>query len=159
MQFTYRPIGTIHSPFQEREGMPIQPASAKGAKGRVEVLEEFRAGLCDLEGFSHIIVLYDFHRSEGFDLEVVPFMDSQTRGVFSTRAPRRPNSIGISVLRLLGIQDGTLEVENIDILNGTPLLDIKPFVPKFDGVSNVKTGWLESSSNDLSDRKADGRFK
>ena len=159
MQFTYRSIGVIHSPFQQREGMPIQPAGAGGVRGAVEVFEEFRAGLADLEGFSHIIVLYHFHRSEGFDLEVAPFMDSQTRGVFSTRAPRRPNGIGISVLRLLAVQDGVLEVENIDVLDGTPLLDIKPFVPQFDAASDVRTGWVESSSGGVSDRKSDGRFK
>ena len=159
MQITYQPIGIIHSPFREREGMPIQPAGAGGVRGTVEVFEEFRAGLDDLDGFSHVIVLYHFHRSAGFDLEVVPFMDSKTRGVFSTRAPRRPNGIGISVLRLLGIRGGILEVENIDILDGTPLLDIKPHVPAFEGVSDVRTGWLEDSPDAVEDRKADDRFK
>ena len=159
MPFAYRPIGVIHSPFKKREGMPIQPAGAKGICGTVELFKEFGAGLRDLEGFSHVIVLYHFHRSEGFDLEVVPFLDAQVRGVFATRAPRRPNGIGISVLRLLGVKKNVLEVENIDILDGTPLLDIKPFVPEFDAAQDVRTGWLEESSNRVSDRKADDRFK
>jgi len=158
MNFTYRSIGTIHSPFSDRKGMPIQPAGAAGVRGTVAVEPEFQAGLADLDGFSHIIVLYHFHQSEGFELAVVPFMDSETHGLFATRAPRRPNGIGLSVLKLLGVQDGVLAVENIDILDGTPLLDIKPFVPEFDMAVDVKTGWLAGSATGVLNRKADDRF-
>jgi tRNA-Thr(GGU) m(6)t(6)A37 methyltransferase TsaA len=152
------PIGIIHTPFTELKGMPIQPAGAAGVLGTVEVFEEFRPGLADLEGFSHIVLLYHFHRSSGFDLTVVPFMDTERRGVFATRAPRRPNAIGLSVVHLLGIENGVLRVENVDILDGTPLLDIKPYVPEFDSQTDVRTGWLASARKTVADRKADGRF-
>jgi len=159
MKIEYTPIGIIHSPFKEPVGMPIQPTGAAGVEGTVEVFEDFRAGLKDLEGFSHIILLYHFHRSHGFNLHVVPFMDSQTRGLFATRAPRRPNPIGLSVIRLLKIENGLLHIENVDILDGTPLLDIKPHVPDFDAPTEVRTGWLEETGKTVADRKADERFK
>ncbi|HUX23742.1 MAG TPA: tRNA (N6-threonylcarbamoyladenosine(37)-N6)-methyltransferase TrmO, partial [Burkholderiales bacterium] len=137
-----KPIGTIHTPFTKSEGMPIQPAGAAGVQGTVEVFQDFQAGLKDLDGFSHIILLYVFHRSEGFNLEVVPFMDTKPHGVFATRAPRRPNPIGLSIVELDRIEDGLLHVRNVDILDGTPLLDIKPYVPEFDSHASVRTGWL-----------------
>ena len=125
----YQPIGIIHTPFSRPEGMPIQPAGAVGITGSVEVLEQFRPGLKDLDGFSHIILLYQFHRSQGFSLEIVPFLDSKPRGVFATRAPKRPNPIGLSVVHLLRIEHNILYIENVDILDRTPLLDIKPYIP------------------------------
>jgi tRNA (adenine37-N6)-methyltransferase len=154
-----KPIGIIRSPFKELTGMPIQPAGAAGVKGTVEVFEEYRAGLKDLDGFSHIILLYRFHRSRGFDLHVVPFMDSEPRGLFATRAPKRPNAIGLSVVRLDKIEDGVLQIRNVDILDGTPLLDIKPYVPEFDAPVKVRTGWLETAGKTVSNRKSDDRFK
>ena len=159
MKIEYTPIGIIHSPFKEPVGMPIQPTGAAGVEGTVEVFEDFRAGLKDLEGFSHIILLYHFHRSQGFNLHVVPFMDSQIRGLFATRAPRRPNPIGLSAVRLVRIENGILYIENVDILDGTPLLDIKPYVPDFDAPREVRTGWLEEIGKTVVDRKADDRFK
>jgi tRNA (adenine37-N6)-methyltransferase len=159
MKVEYTPIGIIHSPFKEPVGMPIQPTGAAGVAGTVEVFEDFRAGLKDLEGFSHIILLYHFHRSQGFNLHVVPFMDSQIRGLFATRAPRRPNPVGLSVVRLLRIENGVLHIENVDILDGTPLLDIKPYVPDFDAPKEVRTGWLEETGKTVAKRKADDRFK
>jgi tRNA (adenine37-N6)-methyltransferase len=159
MNIEYTPIGIIHSPFKEPVGMPIQPTGAAGVAGTVEVFEDFRAGLKDLEGFSHIILLYHFHRSQGFNLHVVPFMDSQIRGLFATRAPRRPNPVGLSVVRLLRIENGILHIENVDILDGTPLLDIKPYVPDFDAPKEVRTGWLEETGKTVAKRKADDRFK
>lgn len=159
MKIEFKPIGVIHTPFTEPEGMPIQPASGAGVKGTVEVFEEYRDGLKDLDGFSHIILLYHFHRSRGFRLHVVPFMDSQPRGLFATRAPKRPNPVGLSVVRLDRIEDGVLHVENMDIINGTPLLDIKPYVPEFDPQSDVRTGWLDHVRKTVSRRKSDDRFK
>jgi tRNA (adenine37-N6)-methyltransferase len=153
------PIGIIHTPFTSTRGMPIQPAGATGIEGTVEVFEEFHPGLKDLDGFSHIILLYHFHRSSGFSLQVVPFMDTEPRGVFATRAPKRPNSIGISVVRLERVEGGVLHVRNVDMLDGTPLLDIKPYVAEFDGVANIKTGWLEQTDKSVTSRKADDRFK
>lgn len=155
----FKPIGIIHSPFKDLDGMPIQPAGAAGVKGTVLVFEEYRAGLKDLDGFSHIILVYHFHRSQGFKLEVVPFMDSELRGLFATRAPNRPNPIGLSVVQLDKIENGLLHIQNVDILDGTPLLDIKPYVPEFDAQVNVRTGWLEKARRTISDRRADDRFK
>jgi len=155
----FKQIGTIHTPFKKLEGMPIQPAGAKGIAGTVEIFEEFLPGLKDLEGFSHIILLYIFHRSSSFKLEVVPYMDKESRGVFATRAPKRPNPIGLSVVRLEGIKNGICRIRNVDILDGTPLLDIKPYVPEFDGPLEVRTGWLEKARKTVEKRKADGRFK
>jgi tRNA-Thr(GGU) m(6)t(6)A37 methyltransferase TsaA len=153
------PIGIIHTPFLELEGMPIQPAGAVGVKGTIEVFEEFRAGLKDLEGFSHIILLYVFHLSKGFNLEVIPFLDNVSRGVFATRAPKRPNPIGISLVQLDAIENGMLHVKDVDILDGTPLLDIKPYVPEFDNRQGVRTGWLEHARDRVSKQKSDDRFK
>jgi tRNA-Thr(GGU) m(6)t(6)A37 methyltransferase TsaA len=158
MKIEYQPIGTIHSPFAERKGMPIQPAGAQGVKGTIEILPEFRAGLQDLDGFSHVILLYHFHCSEGYELTVTPFMDPQPHGVFATRAPKRPNAIGLSVVHILGIEDGIIQVENIDILDGTPLLDIKPYVPQLDCVSDLRTGWLATRAQRATSQKSDDRF-
>jgi len=159
MKIEFEPIGIIHSPFMEPEGMPIQPAGAAGIKGTAEVFEDFYPGLKDLDGFSHIILLYHFHRSHGFNLHVVPFMDSEPRGLFATRAPKRPNPIGLSVVQLDKIEDGLLHIQGIDILDGTPLLDIKPYVPEFDAPVEVRTGWLENTGRTVSNRKSDDRFK
>ncbi len=139
--------------------MPIQPAGAIGVKGTVEVFEEYRPGLRDLDGFSHIILLYHFHRSQGYNLSVTPFMDSEPRGLFATRAPKRPNPIGLSVVQLDKIEGGMLHIQNVDILDGTPLLDIKPYVPDFDVAAGVRTGWLEKARKTVLDRKSDDRFK
>jgi tRNA-Thr(GGU) m(6)t(6)A37 methyltransferase TsaA len=158
MKIEYTPIGIIHTPFSEPEGMPIQPAGAVGVTGTVEVFKEFRDGLEDLDGFSHIVLLYHFHRSSGFALHVVPFLDSVTRGLFATRAPKRPNPIGLSVVRLVRIEDATLHIENVDMLDGTPLLDIKPYVPDIDEHANVRTGWLEHARRNIPGWKSDGRF-
>ena len=154
----YRPIGVVRSPFTELAGMPIQPAAAEGAEGRVELFEEYRDGLADLDGFSHVILLVHFHRSEGYRLRVVPFLDTVSRGLFATRAPRRPNPIGLSVVRLDRIEDGVLHVRDIDVLDGTPLLDLKPHVPDFVPGEVVRIGWLEAARGNVSGRRSDGRF-
>jgi len=158
MKIEYTPIGIIHSPHTNPEGMPIQPSSAKSVKGNVEIFEPFAPGLKDLDGFSHIILLYFFHRSEGYQLETVPFLDTKSHGIFATRAPKRPNPIGLSIVRLNRMNDRTLYIENIDVLDNTPLIDIKPYVPKFDTQTNVKTGWLEDIQKTDIDRKSDDRF-
>ena len=139
--------------------MPIQPAGADGTSGTVEVFEEYRAGLKDLDGFSHIVLLYLFHRSEGFSLQVVPFMDTEPRGLFATRAPRRPNPVGLSVVQLDRVEGRKLYIRNVDMLDGTPLLDIKPYVPEFDSPVRVRTGWLEQARKTVSKRQSDGRFR
>jgi tRNA-Thr(GGU) m(6)t(6)A37 methyltransferase TsaA len=158
MKQEWTPIGIIHSPFTASEGMPIQPAGAHGVKGRVEVFDAFREGCKDLDGFSHLILLYHFHRSHGFKLCVKPFMDTTPRGVFATRAPKRPNAIGLSIVQLDKIENGVLHIQNVDILDGTPLLDIKPYVPEFDAQTHVRTGWLEKAKKTVVTRKSDDRF-
>ncbi len=151
-------IGIIHSPFTSLDGMPIQPTGASGVKGTVEVLEDYADGLQDLDGFSHIILLYLFHRSRGFKLRVVPFMDTAMRGVFATRAPKRPNPIGLSVVRLDSIEGRILHIDGVDILDGTPLLDIKPYVPDFDSREDVRTGWLDRARKTAAEKRSDDRF-
>src|SRR4030065_2476886 len=131
-EIRYRPIGIIHSPFKKVDGMPIQPSGALGIKGTVELFTEYSTGLKDMDGFSHIILIYHFHLSRGYALETSPFMEGETHGIFAMRAPARPNPIGISAVRLVGIEDNILHIEDVDIVDGTPLLDITPYVPDFD---------------------------
>jgi tRNA-Thr(GGU) m(6)t(6)A37 methyltransferase TsaA len=154
----YSPIGIIRSPFKTPEGTPIQPTGASGIDGTVEVFSEFIEGLNDLAGFSHIILLYHFHLSKRYTLKVKPFLDDQYRGLFATRAPARPNPIGLSVVRLVCIEKGTLHVQDIDVVDKTPLLDIKPFVPAFDVRDVVRTGWLANKSKQVEKAVDNGRF-
>lgn len=155
---TFSQIGIIHSPFKEHEGTPIQSVAANGVEGTVEVFREYVEGLQDLSGFSHIILLYYFHRTGKPSLKVRPFMDDQVHGVFSTRAPNRPNQIGLSVVKLLKLEEHMLYIEDVDILDGTPLLDIKPYVPEIDQREVDKIGWLRDRISRLSASEDDGRF-
>lgn len=152
------PIGTIETPFDDLEHMPVQPAGAAGVTGRVIVDAEYEQGLSDIDGFSHLILLYRFHRSTGYDLMVKPFLDDTKRGLFATRAPRRPNQIGLSIVRLTARQGRVLTVRGIDVLNGTPLIDIKPYVPKFDVRDVTATGWLEKNQDRAESVTSDDRF-
>jgi tRNA-Thr(GGU) m(6)t(6)A37 methyltransferase TsaA len=145
MEFVMRPIGVIHSPFTDRKQTPIQPTRSQ-AVGQVILHPEFADGLQDVEEFSHIILLYAFHQSEGYSLRVRPFLDDHLRGLFATRHPCRPNPIGLSIVRLLALRDNVLEIEGVDVLDGTPLLDIKPYVPDFDVRTNTHAGWYEVRS-------------
>ena len=159
MKIEFTPIGIIHSPYTEPEGMPIQPPGAAGVKGTVEVFEAFHAGLKDLDGFSHVILLYHFHRVTQVRLSVIPFLNDEPRGVFATRAPSRPNPIGLSIVRLLCIEGNVLHIENVDILDGTPLLDIKPYVSAIDAHANTKDGWISGKMRSGADKKLSvGRF-
>lgn len=155
----YIPIGIIRSPFKTVEGAPIQPVGARGVRGQIELREEFVLGLKDLEGFSHLILIYHFHLSRGFDLEVKPFLDDERRGLFATRAPKRPNPVGISVVKLVGIEGTRLSIEEVDIIDGTPVLDIKPYVPQFDSRQHCRIGWFSGKVRDAERSRADGRFK
>ena len=158
-EITYRPIGVIHTPFKETKGMPIQSVAAKGVAGRVDVYPDFGDGLKDLEGFSHIFLIYDFHLSQEFSLVVKPFLDESLRGVFATRAPKRPNGIGISVVRLVKVEGFRLQIEDVDMVDGTPLLDIKPYVPEFDVKEVERTGWLAGKADKAAETDANERFK
>ena len=157
-EINYKPIGIVHSPFKEPRGTPIQPSAARNVEGTVEIFPECVKGLKDLEGFSHIILIYHLHLSKKYSLEVIPFMDTKLRGVFATRAPSRPNSIGISIVRLDKVEKDKLYIRDIDIIDGTPLLDIKPYVVDFDRRDIIKKGWLEKNINKLYKAKDDGRF-
>jgi len=167
VKIEYRPIGFISSPFTDPKGMPIQPSRARGVRGAVVVAPEYADGLADLEGFSHIILLCHLHRTRPFKLRVVPFLDTVKRGLFATRAPSRPNPIGLSVVRLMAVVDQRLEIEGLDLLDGTPVLDIKPYVGEFDEPGEVRFGWLEDArrraaqSDDrfVADTSEDGRGK
>lgn len=145
MEIIMHPIGVIHSPFTEKEQTPIQ-ASRSQAVGRVDIYPEFAEGLKDIENLSHIHLLYVFHESSGFTLRVKPFLDDQEHGIFATRYPCRPNPIGMSTVRLLSRQGNALTIEGVDVLDGTPLLDIKPYVPDFDIRTEVRAGWYETRS-------------
>jgi tRNA-Thr(GGU) m(6)t(6)A37 methyltransferase TsaA len=150
-------IGIIHSPFKEPSGTPIQSAVAEGVEGSVEVFEEYAGGLKDLEGFDRIWLLYEFDRAGPSRLVVTPFRDTVPRGVFSTRAPCRPNPIGMSAVRLKRIEGNVLHVRDVDMLDGTPLLDIKPYIPEFDHFQVRRCGWLDRLGSDRT--VADGRFE
>jgi tRNA (adenine37-N6)-methyltransferase len=156
-ELSVTPIGIIHSPFKEAAGTPIQAAMAEDAEGWVEILPEFTAGLKDLEGFERIWLCYWFDRAVPVQLLVKPFLDEHRRGVFATRSPCRPNPIGLSCVRLLGISGCRLEVRGLDILDETPLLDIKPYVPAFDWFKAHRVGWLEGKGGQSV--AADGRFE
>jgi tRNA-Thr(GGU) m(6)t(6)A37 methyltransferase TsaA len=159
MKITYSPIGMIHSPFHELSDMPIQPCSDISAAGTIELQAKYIPGLKDLDGFSHIILIYHLHQSHRPALSVVPFLDSKPHGIFATRAPQRPNPIGISVVKLIRIEKTRLHVENLDILDGTPLLDIKPYVPQFDSAMDFKLGWLENVKSQVHTTRSDERFQ
>jgi len=144
-EIKYKPIGIIHSPFKEPKGTPIQPAGGKDIDETVE-------------GFSHIILIFHFHLSRGVSLKVKPYMDNEERGVFAIRGPSRPNPIGISIVRLVGIEENILHIKDLDMIDGTPLLDIKPYIPEFDIQEVAKIGWLEKNIHKLPTSKDDGRF-
>jgi tRNA-Thr(GGU) m(6)t(6)A37 methyltransferase TsaA len=158
-QIIYQSVGIIHTPFQNNSGVPIQPPAAEGVAGTVDVDERFKDGLKDIEGFSHIILIYHCHLSKEPRLWVTPFLDDTVRGVFATRAPTRPNPIGLSVVRLVRVEGCILHVENIDVIDGTPLLDIKPYVPEFDSNDDVSIGWLSERVEKLPETRSDKRFR
>lgn len=157
-KITFKPIGIIRSPFRETKGMPIQPSAAEGIEGKVEIFPEYAGGINDIGNFSHIFLIYHLHLSRRYSLKVKPYMDDEERGVFATRAPSRPNPIGISVVELMKVDGNVLHIKNVDIVDGTPLLDIKPYVPQFDVHDVKKIGWLEKNVHKLKNAKDDGRF-
>jgi len=158
MTIEFTPIGTIHTPHKTLANMPIQPTAAKGVQGWIELDLDYTDGLKDLDGFSHIILLFHLHKSQGYNLLVIPYLDKAQRGLFSTRAPKRPNPIGLSVVKLISIEGNRLNIENIDVLDGTPLLDIKPYVPVFDEQTEARFGWLEKARDEVPTKRSDNRF-
>jgi tRNA-Thr(GGU) m(6)t(6)A37 methyltransferase TsaA len=154
---TLIPIGVVHSPFRDQEGTPVQPAFADGVEGTVELLGEYAPALADLAGFERVWVLWLADRTRAYRPLVVPYRDDRQRGLFATRSPARPNPIGLSVLRLLAVEESTLRVADLDILDGTPVLDVKPYVPAFDAFPGARAGWLDSER--CRTRLADRRFE
>jgi tRNA-Thr(GGU) m(6)t(6)A37 methyltransferase TsaA len=157
-----RPIGVIRTPFARGKGTPIQGALAPDAEGTVEIDPELADGLADLAGFSHLHLLYLFDRTEGYRLRLVPFVDTAERGLFATRAPRRPNPIGMTVVRLLAVEGNTLRVAGVDMIDGTPLLDIKPYLPEVDAFPDARGGWFEEARRRTAEDDpptADDRFE
>jgi tRNA-Thr(GGU) m(6)t(6)A37 methyltransferase TsaA len=150
---SYRPIGVVHSPHTEPQQTPVQPVFAQGIDGTVEVFDEFAEGLDDLDAFSHIYLVFHMHRSPGVQLKVTPYLDDEPRGVFATRGPWRPNPVGFSVVRLLGREGNTLRVRDVDILDGSPLLDIKPYVARFDTRADVSSGWQDEVDDETAGRR------
>ncbi len=151
-------IGVIHTPFTDTVGMPIQSVAAAGVKGWVELDPAYAAGLADIDGFSHLWLIYHLHRIAAGSLTVTPFLDRQARGIFATRSPKRPNAIGLSLVRLIAVEGPVLRIEEVDILDGTPLLDIKPFVPSFDHRETDRIGWFEGNVDRVTTTRSDGRF-
>ena len=159
MQIVFQPIGIIHTPFDKPEGIPIQGALRTDIEGTVEILPEFSDGLKDIEGFSHLILLFHFHLVKEHKLVARPFMDDTARGVFSIRGPRRPNPIGMTVVRLLERSGNILQIAGVDMVNGTPLLDIKPYLPDIDAHHSVRTGWAKDKfRREGRAKRADDRF-
>jgi tRNA-Thr(GGU) m(6)t(6)A37 methyltransferase TsaA len=154
----YTPIGTIHSPFKEPKGTPIQPTAALDIAGVIEINPEYAEGLKDIEGFSHLILIYHFHLLKSSSLLVKPFLDNELHGIFATRSPSRPNLLGFSVVRLTRVEGNKLHILDVDIVDGTPLLDVKPYVSKFDNRETVRNGWFEKNIHKLSITTDDGRF-
>ena len=144
-KITLNPIGIIHSPFKEIVGTPIQSVFSKEGEGTIEIFPEFTQGLKDLDGFSHIILIYHFHKSKGYQLLCRPFLDDVQRGVFAIRTPRRPNPVGFSIVRLREIRGTIINVSSLDILDETPLIDIKPYIPQFDAPKASKLGWFKKA--------------
>ena len=154
----FRPIGVIRTPHTDPSNTPIQPRYASGIEGRIEIDPQFEEGLEDLEGFSHIVLLYHLHRTRGPRLKVVPFLDDTPRGVFATRSPSRPNAIGLSIVRLLSREGSVLHIADIDALDGTPLLDIKPYIARFDVDASVRSGWQEAINEDEAEHRGSRRM-
>jgi len=155
---TFKHIGVLRTPFTDVSDMPIQPSGASGVQGTLVLDPLYLPALKDLEGFSHIFLIYVFHQAGQPEMSVVPFLDRQPHGVFATRAPTRPNPIGLSIVRLRSIAGNILNLENVDMLDDSPVLDIKPYVPEFDQPDNVRSGWLSTSSHQVRNQRSDDRF-
>jgi tRNA-Thr(GGU) m(6)t(6)A37 methyltransferase TsaA len=158
-EIIFQSLGTIHSSHKKLSDIPIQPVFSKGIKGTVIVKPKFAEGLMDLNEFSHIHLFYYFHKSQKTRLYVKPYLSEKERGIFSTRAPHRPNKIGMSLVRLTAIKGNVLHIEDVDILDGTPLIDIKPYIQRFDSRKNVKSGWQDEVPEDVAYDKGRRNYK
>ncbi len=158
MSILFKPIGVIHTPFKEPRGTPIQATAGRDVQATVEVFTEYEAGLKDLDGFSHIYLIFHLHLAGSCKLVTKPFLDNEERGIFSIRGPNRPNPIGISIVRLERVEGNILHIRDVDMVDGTPLLDIKPYIPRVDRRDDYTIGWLEGKITKFEDSIADSRF-
>jgi tRNA-Thr(GGU) m(6)t(6)A37 methyltransferase TsaA len=152
------PIGIVRTPFADHAGMPIQTVAAAGVRGRIELDPAYESALADLDGFTHLHLITYLHRTDAPSLRVTPYLDTRERGVFATRSPRRPNPIGLSLVRLVAIEGAVVHIEEVDLLDSTPLLDIKPYVPPFDDRAGARYGWFEERAQNVHSVRADARF-
>ena len=159
MEITLSPIGRLETPFNDIADMPIQPSVLANTRGKAVLDEKFALGLKDLDGFSHIILLFLLHKISGYQLEVVPFMDTLPHGIFATRSPKRPNRIGMSIVRVESVEGNIVHFKGVDMLNGSPLLDIKPYYSYFDQQTQVRNGWLEGKTLRPENLRSDKRFE
>ena len=159
MEIVFSPIGRLETPFDDIADMPIQPSVLADTRGKAVLHEEFAPGLKDLDGFSHIILLFLLHKISGYLLEVVPFMDTLPHGIFATRSPKRPNRIGMSIVRVESVEGNIVHFKGVDMLNGSPLLDIKPYYSYFDQQTQVRNGWLEGKTLRPENLRSDKRFE
>ena len=159
MKIEFSPIGIIHTSFKTVDNMPIQPTADNGSEGFIEIFNEYAEGLADLAGFSHLYLIFHLHECKGHKLKVIPFLDTVERGIFSTRSPARPNPVGLSVVKLISIEGNILNIQGLDILDGTPLIDIKPFVPMFEDRKDIRIGWFEGKDGEIPGKLSDRRFK
>ena len=161
MNINLKSIATIQSPFKSLENMPVQPRGAKNTIATIHFKKEYQSGLKDLDGFSHIYLIYYFHKIKQPQLQVIPFNDKKDiqRGVFSTRTPMHPNSIGLSIVKLIDVTDNIVTIQGVDLLDKTPILDIKPYIENFDKIEETtKSGWMKSTSSEVAKIKSDDRF-
>lgn len=153
-----QPIGIIQTPFKELTGMPIQPGGAQGTRGELIIRPAYAEGLDDLAGFSHLYLIYLFHEARRTALKVVPYMDETKRGVFATRSPLRPNHIGLSIVELIAVDRCRVTVANVDMLDQTPLFDIKPYIAAFDHIGQARSGWMDKGRSEVASTRSDDRF-
>ena len=155
---TLEPIGYVESPYERLENMPIQPKGAASAEGTIIIDPSLAEGLKDLEGFSHLYIIYHFHKALRTELTVTPFMDTEKRGVFATRSPLRPSHLGLSVVEMITVEGNRVRIRGVDMLEGTPVLDIKPYIEKFDRVDESRSGWMDKDEYEIASARSDGRF-
>lgn len=159
MEIKLKPVGVIHTPFKTIENMPVQPSAGREVTGEIEIYPEYAEGLSDIEGFSHLYIIFYLNMVKSYKLKVIPFLDTTEHGIFATRSPARPNSVGLSVVELIEVKGNTLHIRGIDMLDGSPVLDIKPYVPDFDHCGIVRKGWFEGRAEKAGEIKSDNRFK
>jgi len=159
MDIIFKPVGVIHSPYKTVENMPIQPSAGRDTEAEIEIYPEFTEGLSDLDGFSHIYIIFYLNMVKSRKLKVIPFLDTVERGIFATRSPARPNPIGLSLAELVAVEKNILRIRGVDMLDGSPVLDIKPYVPDFEHSENLRIGWFEGRSEKAGEIKSDSRFK